>query len=417
MKLNRVKSAIGFSNTLEERSRENYLDVLKFLLKFTKIFNEETAKLPYHINLIDELHADENSHSRIFAKLLRYKTEHNYPFLEKFLNEICGFNVYIEKPVVEKVDSCGRIDIPIFDNKFVVVIENKITDKAPDQNTSNGGQLARYIETIQNGYSRRLDEIYIVYTPKFTREPTEEVWKSKDGFSYKKKFKPRFRSLSYRDVIYPWLKTDVLPSIDVKNIYLYSAVEQYIDHLEGLFSLRIINKKMNMRLQEFIKKELGLNDDQPEEALEVLSEKETELENAISQIQQLKSNYQRQILTDHFMQWEKLLKLDFPNFKIVGDKFIQNKSIINVGLKFAIEKKEFTALIECNNWDGSTIYFGVGRHFSSIEKHEIPELLKSILNENELSDPEEFWYGWKFTSLENAYIELKSLINQLISKT
>ncbi len=173
MELKQFKSTLNFSKLLENRIQTNFLDLLKLLKDFRIIYDNETKKLPYHINIIDELHADENAHSRIFAKLLRYKKDNKFPFLEKFLKDVCGFDVSIEKPKVEKVDSCGRIDIPIFDKNYVVVIENKVTDKAPDQNTSKGGQLARYIETIKNDYNRNLGNIFVVYTPKYTREPSD----------------------------------------------------------------------------------------------------------------------------------------------------------------------------------------------------------------------------------------------------
>ena len=415
MELKQIENAIDFTNSLQNRIREGFEDIFKFLVSFEDIYNEESAKLPYHINLIDELHADENSHSRIFAKLLSYKEKSEYPFLEKFLKEVCNFNLCIENPDVKKVDSSGRIDIPIFDKNYVVVIENKVTDKAPDQNNYNGGQLARYIETIKNNYNRKLEEIYIVYTPKYKREPSEECWKNKDNISYESDFKLRFRSLSYRDDIYTWLKNEILPSIDNLNKYLHCAVEQYIDHLEGLFNLRTINKPMNMKLQEFIKKELGLQDDKPEEAIDILSVKETELNNAISQIQQLKSSYNRQIVESHFAQWEILLKVEFPNLKIVGDKFKLENSIINIGMIFSFENKKFVAILECDDCNKPNIYYGVGLQFVSTEKHEIPQTLQNILDKYNLTDPEDFWYGWNYTSLENAFIDLKKLINEIIN--
>jgi hypothetical protein len=39
---------------------------LAFVSEFMKIHKKTEAKLPYHINVIDELHANENAHSRIF---------------------------------------------------------------------------------------------------------------------------------------------------------------------------------------------------------------------------------------------------------------------------------------------------------------------------------------------------------------
>ncbi len=244
---------------------------------------------------------------------------------------------------------------------------------------------------------------------------TDECWVDKDGFSYKDSFKSRFRSLSYRDDIYPWLKDKGMLIIEEKDKYLRSATEQYIDYLEGMYNLRTINNKMNMKLQEFIKQELKLIDKKPEEAFEILSDKETELNNAISQIQQLKSNYQKEIVKNHFLQWNKLFQIDFPNLKIVGDEFKKNNDVINIGVKFTIENKEFVAIIECNNCYKRNIYLGIGRHFVSSEKLEIPKSLERIINNNELKEPEDFWYGWKFTSLENAYSQIKTLIEQITS--
>lgn len=418
VELKQIEKAIYFSKSLEIESRENFRDLLKFLARFGKIYDSEKSKLPYHINLIDELHADENAHSRIFAKLLRYKENNQYPFLKKFLHDVCGFKMNIEQPKVKKVDSCGRIDIPIFDKKYVVVIENKVTDKAPDQNNVNGGQLARYIETINSDYGRNLEDIFVVYTPKYTRNPSDDCWKNKNNFSYKDDFKFRFCSLSYRDDIYPWFKNEILPNIDIENAYLQSAVEQYIDHLEGLFSLRSINKRMNMRLQEFIKNELGLQDNNPEEATEILSEKEIELNNALNQIQQLKSKYQKQIVARHFEKWEEQLRLDYPNFEVVGDKFKLDENCINIGVKFSIENQNFVALIECNDCSKPNIYVGIGRHYVSKQKHEMSDLLQEILNNNKLEKPTDYWYGWKYTSFERGYnIRLKTLIDEIVSQT
>lgn len=412
MDLKKIENAFPFTNTLENIIREDFGNLIKFLTEFVCIYKEEYAKLPYHINVIDELYADENAHSRILAKLLRYQENNKFPILESFLKEVCSFNINIKKPIVEKVDSCGRIDIPIFDNNYVVLIENKVTDKAPDQNNLNGGQLARYIETIKNLHNRELKEIFVVYTPKFDRVPSEETWKNKYNYSYKNEFQNRFQSISYRNDIYSWLKNKVLSLINVKNIYLYSAIEQYIDHLEGMFSLRIINKPMNMKLQEFIKKELGIQDEKPEEATKILSEKEAELNNAISQIQLLKIKYQKDIAKEHFTQWEKLLQQDFPCYNIVEDKFKHSDNIINLGVKISFENKEIVVIIECNDCDKLNFYFGISSKFVNNKFSETSEGLKKILNENMLIDPDNHWYGWKYTSLKNAYSDLKKLIIQ-----
>lgn len=413
MEFTHFERAISFGSLIEDKTRENFQDMLRLLTDFSVVYEDELSKLPYHINIIDELHADENAHSRIFAKLLRYRKDNKYPFLEKFLLDVCKFKLCVEKPEVRKVDSCGRIDIPIFDNKYVVVIENKVTDKAPDQNTVKGGQLARYIETIKYSFERDLEDIYVVYTPKFTREPSEGCWINEFGHSYEDEFKERFISLSYRDAIYPWIKENKFNIIHEKDVYLQSATEQYIDHLEGMFNLRTTNIEMNMNLQEFIKQELKLTEESPEKAIEILLDKESELSNAMFQIQQLKRNYQKECVLNQFAQWEALLVQDFPESVIVGDKFKLDINVINLGVKFDIDNQPYVAIIECNDCVKPTIYYGVGRHHVSAGRFEETTLLNDILVSNALTNPVDFWYGWKYIQDENPYHKFKTLIDSI----
>ena len=413
MEITSFVSAINFSDSIISHNISELKKTFTSLAEFNTIYEAEKSNLPYHINLIDELHADENAHSRILAKLLRYKENDIYPFLESFLINLCGFHLNIEQPRVEKVDSCGRIDIPIFDKEYVVVIENKVTDKAIDQNTDKGGQLARYIETIHENYKRPLESIYVVYTPKYTREPVDECWINNKDYSYQEEFTSRYCSISYRDLIYPWLKDTILPFISENDIYLRSAITQYIDYLEGTFKLRTIDKHMNMKLQKFIKNELKLNDAQPEEAIKILSNKKKELDEAITQVEILRNEYGKQILIEQFGQWEAMLKKDFPSMEIVNDSFKIDKNCINVGIKFSIDNEEFVAMIEVNEVNKPNIYVGIGRHFVSNAKHQVSSKLDEIINKQNLTKPDNWWYGWKYTSIPNAYMRLKNLINEI----
>ena len=56
----------------------NILALPQKLKKFQDIYKAEIEKLPFHFNVIDELHADENAHSRILQKILMYKQKMNY---------------------------------------------------------------------------------------------------------------------------------------------------------------------------------------------------------------------------------------------------------------------------------------------------------------------------------------------------
>ena len=418
IELKQFESAISFINEYEEQCKKNIQDILVLAGDFSEIYNKEKNNLPYHINLIDELHANENAYSRIFAKILGYNKDNKFPILEEFFQDVCHFNLSVENVKIKNVDSCGRIDIPIFDDKYVVIIENKVTDKAADQNGEKGGQLARYIETIRDKYGKDQEEIYVIYTPKYTRETCPECWESKDGTSYKESFKNRFRSLSYRDCIYPWFKNKILPRINkTNNVYLNSAVEQYVDHLEGLFSLRTINKNMNMNLQKFIKEQFKLPENNPEKALEILTEKENDFNNVISQISILKEELQKSIVINIFEGWKKQLEYDFPNLDIVCDNFEIDVNCINLGVKFKIDDHEFAALVECNNVVTHNLYFGIGRHFVSETMHKTSENLQNIIIDCGLDQPsDQWWYSWKYTKIDKAYAELNGLIKCIESQ-
>lgn len=59
---------------------------LEFSKELSSLRNRERQKLPYNFNLIDELHADENAHTRILLKLLSYHAEGDYTFEDLFLS-------------------------------------------------------------------------------------------------------------------------------------------------------------------------------------------------------------------------------------------------------------------------------------------------------------------------------------------
>ena len=43
----------------------NFDDFIKKLKNFQSVYESEIEKLPFHFNVIDELHANENAHSNL----------------------------------------------------------------------------------------------------------------------------------------------------------------------------------------------------------------------------------------------------------------------------------------------------------------------------------------------------------------
>ena len=90
------------------------MDIADFSTKlkdFQKVYEYEENLLPFHFNVIDELHANENAHSRILQKLLLYKRKNEYPFLLSFLENFLS----VENNIIEPVITCNQeyIDILI----------------------------------------------------------------------------------------------------------------------------------------------------------------------------------------------------------------------------------------------------------------------------------------------------------------
>ena len=93
---------------------------LKKTLDIVEAINEYIARkekeLPYNINVIDELHANENAHSRILCKLLQYKdSSEKYRILEdliQYISQLEGKEEFanITKVKQEIEDRFGKVD-------------------------------------------------------------------------------------------------------------------------------------------------------------------------------------------------------------------------------------------------------------------------------------------------------------------
>lgn len=214
------------------------------------LLEKKKHKMPFHLNVIDELHANENAHSRILIKLLQYQSENKeYLILVSFmfmLSSHCpqfSHQHQIEKPHISGQED--HIDALIEEKgKYAIIIENKI-HWAPDQEQ----QLDRYTDAIkEHGFKKTDKNVYVVYLTRDGSKIVDEksFSKAKVFLEYKDNNNPgRYITLNYRDDVLPWLRNDVLPTCEEDNPILASALEQYIDHLEGMFNLRKEEQMIN----------------------------------------------------------------------------------------------------------------------------------------------------------------------------
>ena len=142
--LNFVNSVLQNKSDAEHSSIQSTLDFAEEVVG-TIVRNKHLV--PYHLNLIDELHINENGHSRILYKLLEYlDPAGDYIFLKSLLKYIAKNCEAFEKICVtnpEITQELCRIDLWVRDKDYAIIFENKVYN-ATDQEA----QIARYIECI-----------------------------------------------------------------------------------------------------------------------------------------------------------------------------------------------------------------------------------------------------------------------------
>lgn len=281
------------------------------------------SKQPYHINVIDELHVNENANSRILAKLFQFQNEAGeYEILQSFVRYMQqqSFHteefkrIVIDRPLITQEKE--RIDIWIRDTSYALILENKIYD-AGDQEA----QLARYIQkTLAHGYG--LKQIFVIYMPSSSCEPSEQTWILTDergtSHHYAEEFRDRYLNLSFREHILPWLKKEIIPNVRTKDHYLLNALNQYVDYLEGMFYLREIDRNLNMKMQELLSKKLELDKKESlEEKYRIVRDKINEINDIVSQLNILSNSICRQKINDIVGKYKFVQKSDSRYLKCV----------------------------------------------------------------------------------------------------
>lgn len=232
--------------------------LLNLAKEISEIINRNRV---YNANIITELHANENAHSRILRMFLQYDDgKKEYPILRKFL----------EIPKVKKIFGNKGFKNPVFSNEqeridvlieepgsFAVIVENKIKG-ATDQKR----QLERYIESVNRHHDVPYDNIYAIYlTDSGDKEVSDDSFTdvAKECLGYKdENDMGRFVPMNYRYDILPWLEKEVLPNCAYKEELLISALKQYIDYLKCMFGI-IENEEQKILIMEKLKKELDIN--------------------------------------------------------------------------------------------------------------------------------------------------------------
>lgn len=366
----------------------------RLLKSFKNMYDIEYGKLPYHINILDIIWANENAHSRILSELLKQNDENCYSLVDSFLKSLLKFDITFKSKNPKITSEKERIDLLVLDDDYALIIENKI------HNARDGeSQLARYLDkVIKKGYTE--NQIFIVYlTRDGIKKPEEQSWEY-EGVNYKEKFAEYYFPLSYKDDILNWLIDITLPNCKLKDVYLKSTIEQYIDYLEGMLNIRKTHVAMNIKLQNHLKNELSLNSS-PIENIEKLLQKKADIEKLDIQLNSLIF----EMKTESLINWKKNLGDIYSNvFENIHSDYYRN---IGVNLNYC--NNIFSVLIEVDYKDN--VYFGIGRHSASSKLNNVIEsFVESLVvgfNKND------WWYGYKYITIENGYKELLEFIKKV----
>lgn len=236
-------------------------EIVKFIEAYIKANKKYSYKKQYNLNLLDEMDADENAHTRILLKLLSFKHCGTKPFLLEFIkaiNTLLPDNVDpIPETDYEIEKQFHNMDGFIYNkqNGYCIIIESKVKE-APDRDK----QIERYIKYAHKfGFIK--NKIYFVYlTSDGNKQPlpisfTDEA---KKILEYENEEKPgRFIQMNNRDHILPFLNNVLeMASFSKENI-LKTAVVQYINHLEGRFGLRKSEEEYKNAMMEELSAKLA----------------------------------------------------------------------------------------------------------------------------------------------------------------
>ncbi|MDO9154368.1 MAG: PD-(D/E)XK nuclease family protein [Paludibacter sp.] len=383
----------------------NIYEILKLSSDFMNLFNDKKKHLPYRINLIDELRANENAHSRIFIKIISFVENERYPFLEMFFKYL-GLDferINVKNPLITAEKN--RIDALIQDKqgKYAVIIENKIHG-AIDQPE----QIEKYINILKKS-DFRLEHIYVLYLTKDGGSPSENSL----PLNILKEIENRYKEINYKENILPWLEEYILPSCRFKDTLLITAIQQYIDHLNGMFQKRIIEKNMNQELKVHLANELGINSiANSYEKLAILG---SEIEK-ISNINDYLGELQKDIVKEIFSEWQFKIKQKYP-LDIVSNAIGENfsKDYLFLGIKLQYQGIYFACAIGMDNFSSKPYYGITIRDCSDSKNTLIEKFVNEVFKNNEL-DQSPRWYGYRISEFANVYNEFMNICDIVVNK-
>lgn len=201
-------------------------------------------------NLFEMANLKEYRHSAILGYLLNRREQGQKIHLKNFLGRVFNkaisingdLNVECEKSI-EANGSKRPIDILITAKDFALIIENKCRG-ASDQPS----QICDYWEGVKNmGFAE--SAIHVLYLPPmnaFASPSADSLGSLGIRFEGGHDLAGHLLTYSYRDLILPWLREDVLPNVGYGSGNLVNSLKCYVDLLEGMFGEHSDNRDVRL---------------------------------------------------------------------------------------------------------------------------------------------------------------------------
>lgn len=392
--------------------------LIKLAEDINKLVNQNRI---YNANIITELHANENAHSRILRMFLQYDDgTKKYPILRKFLDipKVKGIILDIEIKGCRFTNEQERIDLLIENSSHAIIVENKIYG-AVDQEA----QLEKYIECVKN-HGIKESNIYAVYLTKDGEKCVDDssfTPKAKKCLNYKENVdNGRFIPLSYRYDILPWLETIVLPNCTIKEELLISALKQYIDYLNVILGIRK-NDEQNKKIMETIKETLIIESiDRCIEVADQLGELIKEVNNLRDKMaEEIGKKYVEDPFNKYLQEKDKSYSIecyfsyDYISIDVNSDKW--NKFYFGVN-----QEKDLLYYGLCNK-DRENRYLITNRVPFDNENYKESQMWPAwkYINRSDLRNPQnaDFWNKVKNGEFENYLIEKFEEVLKLLEES
>ena len=383
--------------------------LLGLVEKYHSKREEKLGELPFRYNVLEEVRVNENAHTRLLMRLLKY-TPALLSFLAWLEKKYTFHAPKVDKPKItaEKHRIDGLIQE---ERKYAIIIENKVCGAVEQE-----GQLGRYIDKCRELLYDQ-SSIYILYL--FDRpgnDPSPQTW----GKYKAENFEGRYLVLSYKQDIIPWLKTFLKKhkGTEEKTKVLREGIAQYLDYLKLLFKIDRYTM-MKSELTRFIENELELSAlflDSPQETIDLLKDKLKSIDDLEAEVERLLKYYR-------IKAWGKDTEQEYRSAKVFIDAEV-GKSYPKFGIHYQLEGAPYVALAEY--YIGKNhVYVGLGCHQGASEKRlsNIEEEFKHGPKKGDRKPEDwsseksgsELWYGWYEVEPEKAMAKFNELVKDLES--